>query len=317
MGSLPWKKPKPLILAPMQGVTNRALRGLFGEWVKPDVLFTEFLRVRPGSNKGLSQVDRLEAGSKVEDIPLVVQLIGRKCDALVAAAIEAQESGAGHININMGCPYGRMNPGSSGGALLRAPEELPRTLAELRKVVSGSFSVKMRAGYDDPGQVFSLLPLLEDCGVDFLVLHPRTVVQKYAGMADHAITTEVVRRTAIPVIANGDVVTAEQGRQLLQESGAAGLMLGRGAISDPLLFERIRGNKPDESGCRERAAEISYFLSDLLGRYEEIFCGDKQILAKIKQIVSMINAPAFAGRLKGLLRSKTVKQFQEVLQEFG
>lgn len=315
MGKLPWKKAAPLMLAPMQGVTNRAIREFFAEWVKPEVLFTEFLRVRPGSGKGLSPVDRVEAGAKAAGIPLVVQLIGRKSDALVAAAIEAQECGADHININMGCPFGRMTSGSSGGALLRFPAELPHILAELRKVVRGSFSVKMRSGYDDPRQVFSLLPILEECGVDFLVLHPRTVVQKYSGRADHAITAEVVGKTFLPIIANGDVINGEQGRILLSQSGAAGLMLGRGAISDPLLFERIRGNKPDSSDKDERSGEISYFLNVLLDRYEKIFHGDKQILAKIKQIVSMIDAPEHAEVLKKLKRCQSVKAFQKVMGE--
>ena len=113
----------------------------------------------------------------------------------------------------------------------------------LRDAVAGTFSVKMRAGYDDPQQVFSLLPLFESAGVDFLILHPRTVVQEYAGLADHGITAGVVAATRLPVIANGDIRTVADGQRVLRLTGAAGLMLGRGAIADPLLFQRLRGRR--------------------------------------------------------------------------
>ena len=112
------------MLAPMQGLTNRALRALFGEWAKPDIMFTEFIRVRPGSRKAISPVDRLEAGSVSKNIPLVVQLIGKDTEALVATAEAAQEDGAVHLNLNLGCPFGRMNSGSAGGALLKHSKDL-------------------------------------------------------------------------------------------------------------------------------------------------------------------------------------------------
>ncbi len=106
--NLPWKTgTTPLMLAPMQGLTNRALRALFIEKVRPDVVFTEFVRVRPKSRKPLSATDRMEIASQDGQVPLVVQLIGRETEGLVAAAEVAQEAGAVHLNINMGCPYGR------------------------------------------------------------------------------------------------------------------------------------------------------------------------------------------------------------------
>ena len=203
------------MLAPMQGLTNRALRSLFGEWVRPDVMFTEFIRVRPGSRKVFSRVDHLEAASCSDEIPLVVQIIGKDSEALVATARAAQDEGAIHLNLNLGCPFGRMNTGSAGGALLKHPEGLENRLLALRENIKGSFSVKIRSGYDDPEQIFGLLPIFTDCGVDFIVLHPRTVIQKYSGTADHNLTARVVAATEIPVIANGDVTTTAGGKEVL------------------------------------------------------------------------------------------------------
>jgi len=313
---LPWRSgTSPLMLAPMQGLTNRALRGLFCEWVRPDVVFTEFIRVRPGSRQPLSAVDRLETADDRSATPLVVQLIGRDTEALLAAARAAGEGGAAHLNINLGCPYGRMSLGSAGGALLKDPSGLAERLTRLRKAAPGSFSVKVRSGYDDPEQIFKLLPLFDDCGVDFLILHPRTVVQKFSGRADHLITARVVAATSLPVIANGDVTTVEEGQALLAETGAAGLMLGRGAIRDPRLFARLRREAPAEPDRAERAAEIRYYVSVLAERYGQIFSGEKQILNKLKTVLTMLREdPEFSRPVRRMLRCQSLAAMLELLE---
>jgi tRNA-dihydrouridine synthase len=291
----------------MQGLTNRALRALFGEWAKPDIMFTEFIRVRPGSRKAISPVDRLEAGSVSENIPLVVQLIGKDTEGLVATAEAAQEDGAVHLNLNLGCPFGRMNSGSAGGALLKHLDGLDQRLASLRECTTGSLSVKVRSGYDDPEQIFSLLPVFENSGIDFIVLHPRTVVQKYSGSADHDLTARVVNSTRLPVIANGDVTTAEEGQQVLGKTGAAGLMIGRGAIRDPLIFQRLRGAASRQPSRAERSAELQYYIAELTSRYREIFQGDSQVLNKLKTILNMLSDdPFFGPQIRKILRTKSL-----------
>jgi tRNA-dihydrouridine synthase len=316
---LPWQAGDiPLMLAPMQGLTNRALRSLFAEWARPDIMFTEFIRVRPGSRKAISPVDRLEAASSSKDIPLVVQLIGKDTASLEAAALAAQENGAVNINLNLGCPFGRMNSGSAGGALLKHPEGLDQRLNSLRNCIEGSFSVKVRSGYDDPEQIFSLLPIFEDCGVDFIVLHPRTVIQKYGGRADHTLTARLVKKTTLPVIANGDVTTAAEGKMVLDRTAAAGLMIGRGAIRDPLIFERLRDNAARQPSRSERAAELKYYIAELAERYREIFQGDNQALNKLKTILSMLREDEFFGRqLRKILRSNNLERFLALVDKLA
>jgi len=309
---LPWRSNRPLMLAPMQGITNRALRGLIAEIGAPDTLFTEFVRVRPGSRQSIADRDRREIVAPA-GVPLVVQLIGRDQEALVAAARTAQELGAEHINLNLGCPFGRMTGRSAGGALLRHPEPLSGILVALRHAIHGSFSVKLRAGYDDPRQVFSLLPIIEAAEVDFLIIHPRTVRQRFAGTADHRITKELVSVSRLPVIANGDIFTAEDGWRVLESTGAAGLMLGRGAIADPLLFARIRGQAPPRPTPTERIDELRRYLGALLPRYQELFCGDQQVLGKMKAVVSQITDPALASWTKRLRRARSIAAFVTAL----
>jgi tRNA-dihydrouridine synthase len=210
-----------------------------------------------------------------------------------------------------------MKSGLTGGGMLRRPADLEEVIRALRDAVSGSFSIKLRAGYDDPQQVFSLLPLFESAGVDFIVLHPRTVVQKYTGSADHGITARVVAATGLPVIANGDIRTVADGDRVRQQTGAAGLMLGRGAIADPLLFLRLRG-AADPFPCTEiRAAALGSYLRDMLVRYRTLFCGEMQVLGKMKAIIAQMDDPELAKTLKGLRRSGSLRSFTTLLEELG
>ena len=306
---LPWSGDQiPLMLAPMQGLTNQALRHFFMETVRPDVVFTEFLQVRPGSRKkGLGKKECTEISAQPDDTPLVVQLMGRDTQALVNGAITAQEAGAQHININMGCPYGRMQSNSAGGALLKDPNSLPDTLHALREATQGSFSVKIRSGHEDPRQIFSLLPMFEEAGVDFLILHPRTVVDRYATPADHSITEEVCRETHLPVIANGDINKKEDGIRVLAETKSVGLMLGRGAIADPWLFLRLRNEHPAEFDEATRRDEIRHYLFTLLNLYQNYFCGDMQAISKLKEVLNQINDPWFNKPRKAMRKCKELK----------
>jgi tRNA-dihydrouridine synthase len=315
--ALPWVAGEtPLMLAPMQGVTNRAVRQVFAEWVRPDVLFTEFMRVRHGAGDRLSPGDLEDARPSEHGVPLVVQLIGRDKEPLIEAATAAQEAGAIHLNLNMGCPYGRMNVGCGGGMLER-PELLPEILGALRETIVGSFSVKVRAGYSDPEQIFSLLPVFEAAGVDFLVLHARTVEQRYEGHADHRITARVVKQTRLPVIANGDLTTVENGTSVLRETGAVGLMLGRGALRDPLLFERLRGRAPATVSADERAQVHQRYLRGLAQRYGALFCGDAQVLAKLKSSLAVMEPPEDAKAYKALRKARSVQAFCEAIDELA
>jgi tRNA-dihydrouridine synthase len=259
----------------------------------------------------------LEITSVHQDVPLVVQIVGRDQEALVAGAQIAQDQGAVHININMGCPQGRMTSGAGGGALLKYPSCLPELLHAVRRVVQGSLSVKIRSGYDTPGQIFTLLPMFEDVGLDFLILHARTVKEKYEGQADHTISAAVVKQTILPVIVNGDINSAPEGNDVLNRTNAAGLMLGRGAIGSPLLFQRLRGKCNVKPGREERAEELAYYLRELFSRYQKIFHGNTQILYKLKAVICFIPDSDFALTIKAMKHSKTLEEFLGYLDQIG
>lgn len=311
---LPWQEGKsPLMLAPMQGLTNRALRSLFIERYAPDVVFTEYVLVRSGGRKPVSKSDRKEIVSDAKGVPLVVQLIGSEIEALIEAAKIVQDLGAEHININLGCPYGRMTNKKAGGTLLGEISKVEDILSSLRPHIHGSFSVKVRSGMEDPGELPHLLDVFEKCGLDFVIVHPRTVRQKYDGGADHRVTAEAVKRTVLPVIANGDIFTSAEGKRVLAQTEAAGLMIGRGAISDPLLFKRLRGDSPAVSTLETRKVELGDYLHELLDRYNTLFCGEQQVLTKMKEVIVQVRDPEFREAVKKLLRAKSISKFEKGL----
>jgi tRNA-dihydrouridine synthase B len=159
--------------------------------------------------------------------------------------------------------------------------------------------------------------MFEAASVDFVVLHPRTVVQVLSGRADHEITAATVRRTSLPVIANGDITTAAEGQRVLQLTGAAGLMLGRGALADPLLFERLRGQAAAIPGVAEQTLVLCGLLERLLPRYQTLFRGDAQVLAKLREPLAFVTSPVLQPAVTRLRRAKSLTALREVLTAIG
>jgi tRNA-dihydrouridine synthase len=299
----------------MQGLTNRALRNVYAATVAPDLLFTEFVRVRPRAKVLVAQSDFTEALATSPGIPLIVQVIGAAEEGVLPATRELVERGVEHINVNMGCPFGRMTSVLAGGGMFRSPQSVEPMLKELRKIVPGSLSVKTRTGLDDERQLFDILPAFENAGIDFLVVHSRTVEQKYKGNANHALTRELVERSSLPLIANGDIRTPSRASEVLAQTGAGGLMLGRGAIADPKLFERIRGNAPEEVEVAERKRELAVHLSRLLAGYSEIFCGEAQILSKLRETLAHFREPELRRWGRKLAKRKRVSEVSAALEQ--
>ncbi len=313
---LPWNPSHfPLMLAPMQGLTNRGLRKVYAKTVAPDVLFTEFVRVRPGAKAMVAKSDFVEALAKDLRIPLIVQVIGSAEEGVVEATRALVDRGVEHINVNMGCPFGRMTSILAGGGMFRSPQSVEPMLRQLRKIVPGSLSVKTRLGLEEARELFAILPAFEGAGIDFLVVHSRTVKQKYQGNANHSITKELVESTSLPIIANGDIRTREQALSVQATTGAKGLMLGRGAIADPLIFERIRGNALACPNTEQRMGEFALHASMLLEQYSELFCGEAQIFSKLREVFAHFKDPKLRRWGRKICKRKQLSAVSAMLKE--
>ena len=274
-----------LVLAPMAGVSNLPFR-LIAREAGAALVFSETL-----SAKGLVQGGRktwrmLETSPR--EAPVAFQLFGSDPDLLGEASRRLEDAGALWLDLNAGCPVKKFLKNGAGSALLR---DLPRAatiVRAMRRSFSGTLSVKMRAGWDQSSvNAPEFARIAADEGVELCSVHGRTCVQRYEGCVDRRLIRRVVEAVpGTPVLANGDVTTPHDVFDMLRETGAAGVMIGRGAMGNPWIFEQTLGlarhgsqRKPTPE---ERLATIEYHV-ELLGRS---FPEPRALAANLKKYVA-------------------------------
>ncbi len=233
-----------LALAPMQDVTDLAfMRTLHRIGSLPDVFITAYFRSTPTTcalaEHNLRCIDENETG-----VPMLAQLAGSEAPALLRdAAMLLARPGVAGINLNAGCPSPLVNRHGAGAGLLRDLPRFANILLQMRThLPAGKFSVKCRLGWEDAKADFPLiLEHLAAAAPDEVGIHARTRKQLYGGSPDFSYVQRAVQQLTCPVLANGDINTPEQAHQCLASTGAAGLMLGRGAVRNPYLFRQLRG----------------------------------------------------------------------------
>ena len=225
-----------LVMAPMAGVSNLPF-SLIARDTGAALAFTETVSAK-GLVKGGAKTRRLLATTPRE-APVAFQLFGAEPAILGEAARTLDGEGAAWLDLNVGCPVKKFIRGCAGSSLLR---DLPRAAAIVRAIrenFSGTVSVKMRTGWDTNSIVApEFARIASEEGAELLSVHGRTRCQQYTGLADRQIIRRVVETVPhVPVLANGDVVTPEGVFDMLEETGAAGVMIGRGAMGNPWIFE--------------------------------------------------------------------------------
>ncbi len=224
-----------LALAPMAGVTDLAFRRLCRE-MGAGYSCTELV-----SAKALCYQDkksRTLLKMAPNEHPAAVQIFGSDVTCMAEAAqIAAEVSAAEIIDINMGCPVGKVVANGDGSALMKDPEKAARIAEAVVKASPVPVTVKMRRGWDKGSiNAVPLAKMLEQAGVAALCIHGRTRAQMYAGQADWTTIREVKEAVSIPVMANGDVFTAQDAVRILQFTGADMAVIGRGAFGNPWIF---------------------------------------------------------------------------------
>jgi tRNA-dihydrouridine synthase len=231
--------PSPLLaLAPMQDVTDGAFWKLMHCYGGADVYWTEYFRVHAVSRPEKWIVESIETNATGR--PIVAQMIGNDIPALVRTAKELQQMPVAAIELNLGCPAPVVYKKCAGGGLLREPRRVDAILSALRDAVGIKFTVKTRIGFDSPAVFDELLPIFARHSLDLLTVHARTVTQRYRLPVRYDLIRTAVAAMPCPVIANGHVYSAGQALEVLAQTKARGLMIGRGAIRNPWLFEQIR-----------------------------------------------------------------------------
>lgn len=197
-----------------------------------------------------------------EDQPLVVQLFGAEPEVLAEAVLTLRRAGYAWFDCNMGCSVPKVMRQGSGAALLGDPERALACAQAMIGAAPGRVGFKLRLGLDRDRLVLPDLALrLEDAGAAWLTLHPRTARQGFGGSADWEAIARLAQRLSIPLLASGDLFSAEDGVRCLAETGATGLMYARGALHDPAVFAAHRALLRGEEPAQPEAASLRAMIS--------------------------------------------------------
>lgn len=289
----------PLYLGPMAGITDAPFRLLCFE-AGADVCVTEMISAqglmyaKKDAPVYVSLLNKLDGEGR-----LIAQIFGREPRYMQEAAQKLWEMGRfDGIDINMGCPAPKVTGGGNGSALMKTPELACQIVEAVKAAVPCPVSVKIRLGFDAVTAT-ALAPMLAAAGADLLQVHGRTRTQQYGGKADWQAIGAVKRSVSIPVIANGDVFTADDAVAILQATGADGVMMARGALGMPWLFHLVKCRLTGQTPHDMTKAEIL----QLALRYAAMMREDK---GETRAVIEM--RKHFAWYLKGMTGAAEVRR---------
>lgn len=273
-----------LQLAPMEGVGDRCFRKAMASIGGFDEAVRDFLRVP--RNAHIESLAREYEADEIAPIPLAAQLMGSELDLMAAMAREMEKKGAHRIDLNCGCPSNTVTGKGAGSSLLKEPDFLRDVAKSIVEAVSIPVTLKMRSGFEDTSLFKDNLLAAESSGVRYITLHPRTKVDGYGPPAKWDLIAEAKSLLKIPLVGNGDILTVDDALRMLKTTGCDGLMIGRGSIINPFLFQQIKAHFSGETFVPQ--------WDDLI-RYFEVYCAEipaevppKIRINKLKQLMGFL-----------------------------
>lgn len=256
----------PLFLAPMEDVTDPAFR-LLCKGFGADMVYSEFI----SADALIRDIQRTKEKLTIheEERPVVIQLYGREPEPIAEAAKRAEEANPDIIDLNFGCPVKKVAGKGGGAGLLKDVPKLLEIVKAVVKAVNKPVTVKTRLGWDENSKIITTLAeQIQDCGAKALAIHGRTRSQMYTGEADWTLIGEVKAnpRIKIPIIGNGDVTTPERAKECFETYGVDAIMIGRGSIGQPWIFEDIKHYL--ETGKKIEKKPFEFYLNILKQQVE-------------------------------------------------
>lgn len=324
----------PLVLAPMEDVSNLAFRLIAKRLANPGLMFTEFvsaMAIHYGAEKTRRKM-RVHPGER----PLAIQIFGGVPEIMAETALVAEEMGADIIDINMGCWVPKVCKTGSGAALLKDPDMAQAIVAAVVRAVRVPVTVKVRAGWDY--SMFAapdLVRRFQNAGAQMITLHARFARQGFEGEADWQLINALRDSVTVPLIGNGDVKTPCDAQRMMQETGCDGVMVGRAAISNPWALARIAAalrNEPEPAlpTLNERIEIALEHLRLMIAfeadadSYEEALTAGELKEAQLRacrqlrgQIPMYIKGEVGASQIRNrLTQCSTYAEYEDILREF-
>jgi tRNA-dihydrouridine synthase B len=252
--------PTRVVLAPMAGVSVQAFRRQ-GRRFGAGLVCSEMVSCAGIEHRNEKTLGYLRVAS--DEHPLAIQIFGSDPPAMAEAARMVEAAGADLVDVNFGCPVKKVTKTGAGATLLDDLDRASAIVESVARAVDLPVSVKMRRGLRDGSRTcLEAGPRFVDAGAATLTLHPRSAQQMYTGTADHSLTAELVALVDVPVIASGDIVSRAKAQSVLATTGAAAVMVGRGAQGNPWALREIVDGEGSEPTREEVVAELVLFVRE-------------------------------------------------------
>jgi tRNA-dihydrouridine synthase len=303
-----------LALAPMQDVTTLEFMRVMQRYGGPDIYWTEYFRVHAVSNLEtwiLQSITKNTTGR-----PIIAQLIGNDIPALIRSAKELQQYPIAALDLNLGCPAPIVYRKCAGGGLLREPQRIDAILGALRDAVSIPFTVKTRLGFESAAEFDVLLPIFAKHSIDLLTVHARTVLQMYRPGVRYDLMAQAVRELKCPVVANGNVFSPTQAQALVAATGVRGLMIGRGAIRNPWLFDQIRQQHRGEPVKLPLGREVLAYIHELWDNEITPGIRESSQVQRMKKFMNYLGEALGEKFLHDIRRVENTNSFWDVCDAF-
>lgn len=229
-----------LLLAPMEGVGDRAFRRAMARIGGFDEACTEFMRVP--TNAHVVSLAKRYVANETAPIPQAAQIMGSNPDLMADMVRELAKRGAPRIDLNCGCPSNTVTGRGAGSSLLREPNHLHRIAKSMVDATPIPVTAKLRSGFEDTSLFRENLLAAQESGIRFLTLHPRTKVDGYGPPARWDLIAEAKELLKIPVVGNGDILNVQDALKMLDQTKCDALMIGRGAVINPFIFHEIKSH---------------------------------------------------------------------------
>lgn len=265
----PFQIEHPFILAPMAGITHSPFRRLMRRR-KSALVISELVSANGIEYAGKKSLDLLKYAE--EERPVGLQIFGEQTELLCKAAQLVEQLKADFVDLNLGCPVPKVVKKGAGSAMCRDPFSLGKTLEAMVKSVKIPVTIKIRTGWDEGSKnALDVVKAATDAGVTWVAIHGRTRAQGYSGLADWEMIANIKAKSSIPIIGNGDITTPEAAVDKMKRYGVDAVMIGRGALRNPFIFEQAFRLWTGQAYEPATAEDYLQLLEEQKGLLEEVF----------------------------------------------